>query len=156
METCDYPCPSSPRTLDISDHYKIKKHIPYKMRQRITYFHKNENGVEPRALKLSGRSISGPDIIAEREDRITLALEELPIELQHVLRESQELYIRWQKPTAFTTIGPWNSKIPPGLHVFYTPGNSEKPDGGRLCRFFRTAFGPLDCSSTSVSYSQET
>ncbi|OTA81917.1 hypothetical protein M434DRAFT_401192 [Hypoxylon sp. CO27-5] len=154
METCNYPCASSPRTFDITDHYKIKKHIPYEMRQRITFFHKNENGVEPRALKIAGRSLSGPDIVAEREDRITLALEELPIELQHVLRESQELYIRWQKPEAYTTIGPWSSRIPPGLHVFYTPGNSEKPDGGRLCRLFRTAFGPLDCSSTSGSFTK--
>ncbi|KAI1417805.1 PIG-X-domain-containing protein [Hypoxylon sp. FL1857] len=154
METCNYPCASSPRTFDITEHYKIHKHIPYKMRQRITFFHKNENGVEPRALRIAGRSLSGPDIVAEREDRITLALEELPIELQHVLREAQELYIRWQKPVPYTTIGPWSSKIPPGLHVFYTPGNSEKPDGGRLCRLFRTAFGPLDCSSTSGSFTK--
>ncbi|KAI1393519.1 PIG-X-domain-containing protein [Hypoxylon trugodes] len=155
METCrSYPCDKSPRTLDITEYHKLHQHIPYKMRQRITYFHKPENGVEPASLTVSGRSISGPDIIAEREDRITLALEELPIELQHVLREAQELYVRWQKPTAYKTIGPWSSRLPPGLHAFYTPIHSEKPDGGRLCRLFRTAFGPLDCSSTSGSFTK--
>ncbi|KAI2630910.1 PIG-X-domain-containing protein [Hypoxylon sp. NC1633] len=144
---CEYPCDKSPRTFDIVD-YRLHRLIPYKMRHRITFFHKYENGVEPTSLKLAGRSLSGPDIIAEREDRITLALEELPAEIQELLRGCQELYIRWQKPAAFDIIGPWSSRIPPGLHVFYTPGNSGKPDGERLCRLFRTAFGPIDCTSS--------
>lgn len=148
-----YPCDQSPRTFDVDEYYRLHQLIPYRMRQRITFFHKNENGVEPAALRLLGRYISGPDITAEREDRITLALEELPVELQHLLRESRELFIRWQKPVPYKAIGPWTSRLPPGLHIFYTPGNSDRPDGGRLCRLFRTAFGPLDCSSTSVSYS---
>ncbi|KAL7626236.1 protease B nonderepressible form [Parahypoxylon ruwenzoriense] len=124
------------------------------MRQRITFFHKHEHGVEPDSLKLHGRSISGPDIIAEREDRITLALEELPIELQKLLRESQELYIRWQSPVTYQIIGPWSSRLPPGLHVFYTPSNSEKLDGELICPLLRTAFGPLDCISSSDSFTK--
>ncbi|KAI2618671.1 PIG-X-domain-containing protein [Hypomontagnella submonticulosa] len=152
--TCRYPCDKSPRTFDVDEFYRLQQVIPYTMRQRITFFHQNEHGIEPASLKLAGRSLSGPDIVAEREDRITLALEELPVELQHLLRESRELYVRWQKPVAYQTIGPWSSKIPPGLHVFYTPGDSDRPDSGRLCRLFRTAFGPLECSSTSNSFTR--
>ncbi|KAI1807958.1 PIG-X-domain-containing protein [Daldinia bambusicola] len=156
METActSYPCDQSPRTFDVDEYYRLHQLIPYRMRQRITFFHKNENGVEPAALRLLGRYISGPDITAEREDRITLALEELPIELQHLLRESRELFIRWQKAAPYKAVGPWTSRLPPGLHIFYTPGNSDRPDGGRLCRLFRTAFGPLDCSSTSGSFTK--
>ncbi|XXH04764.1 hypothetical protein Hte_011186 [Hypoxylon texense] len=100
METQKYPNDNSPRTFDILD-LRRPLSMPHKMRQRITFFHKYEHGVEPTSLKLAGRSISGPDIIAEREDRITLAIEELPTELQVLLRDSQELYIRWQRPIAY-------------------------------------------------------
>lgn len=150
---CEYPCDQSPRTYDIVD-YRLRRLIPYKMRQRITFFHKNEHGIDPASLKISGRSFSGPDIIAEREERITLALEELPVELQELVRGSRELYLRWQAPDAYETVGPWPSRIPPGLHIFYTPGNGGKPDGERLCRLFRGAFGSLDCSSSVSHYAE--
>ncbi|KAI5868063.1 PIG-X [Durotheca rogersii] len=124
------------------------------MRQRITFFHRHEHGVDPDSLKLAGRSIAGPDIIAEREDRITLALDELPAELRDLLQESQELYIRWQSPVAYQTVGPWSSRLPPGLHVFYTPSNGRKLEGERLCPLLQAAFGPLDCSSISDSFTK--
>ncbi|KAI0013716.1 PIG-X [Xylariaceae sp. FL0662B] len=124
------------------------------MRWRITLFHKNENGIDPSSLKIAGRSISGPDIVAVREDRVTLALEELPVELQEILRESQELYIRWNEPLPHESIGPWNSRLPPGLHVFYTPRHGSNTNGDLLCRFLRTAFGALDCSSPSESFTR--
>ncbi|KAI1085756.1 PIG-X [Whalleya microplaca] len=124
------------------------------MRQRTTFFHKNEHGIEPSALQIASRSISGPDILAVREDRVTLALEELPLELQEVLRESQELYIRWNAPLAYETIGPWNSRLPPGLHVFYTPGQGDNTNGELLCRLLRTAFGALDCSTPAESFTR--
>lgn len=99
------------------------------MRQRTTFFHKNENGIEPTSLKVIGRSISGPDLLAVREDRITLGLEELPTELRELLQESHELHIRWASPYPYESIGPWNSRLPPGLHVFYTPGQGGEKTG---------------------------
>lgn len=150
METQKYANDNSPRTFDILD-LRRPLSMPHKMRQRITFFHKYEHGVEPASLKLADRTLSGPDIIAEREDRITLAIEELPTELQVLLRDSQELYIRWQKPVAYEAVGPWKSRLTPGLHVFYTPSNHKRPDGEQLCRLLRATFGPLDCSSIDVS-----
>ncbi|KAI0603191.1 PIG-X [Biscogniauxia sp. FL1348] len=124
------------------------------MRQRITFFHRNEHGIEPTSLKIKGRSISGPDLIAAREHRVTLALDELPVELQELLRESHELHIRWSPSLAHETLGPWNSRLPSGLHVFYTPQKDGDVDAGRLCTLLRTVFGDMDCSTTAESFTK--
>ncbi|KAJ8106071.1 hypothetical protein ONZ43_g7186 [Nemania bipapillata] len=91
------------------------------MRHRITFFHRNEHGIEPSSLKLEDRSITGPELVAVREHRVTLALEELPAELRELLDDIHELHIRWNSPQAHQSLGPWNSRLPPGLHAFYTP-----------------------------------
>ena len=65
------------------------------MRQRTTFFHHNEDGIEPTSLKVAGPSISAPDVLAVREDRITLGLDELPSEIHELLRNTHELHIRW-------------------------------------------------------------
>ncbi|KAI1496726.1 PIG-X [Biscogniauxia marginata] len=124
------------------------------MRQRITFFHRNEHGIEPKSLKIKGSSISGPDLIAAREQRVTLALEELPVELQELLRESHELHIRWSPSLPHDTLGPWTSRLPSGLHVFYTPQKNGAVDAARLCNVLRTVFGDIDCSSTSESFTK--
>ncbi|KAI1191305.1 PIG-X [Nemania serpens] len=124
------------------------------MRHRITFFHRNEHGIEPSSLKIHDRSISGPDLVAVREDRITLALEELPAELQELLREIQELYIRWSSPQAHDALGPWNSRLPPGLHTFYTPQTSGAAHSSQLCIQLRAVFGELDCSSPVESFTK--
>lgn len=95
------------------------------MRHRITFFHRNEHGVDPAALDIRGTSMTGPDLQAAREHRITLALEELPVDLQELLHELHELYLRWNTPRARETLGPWTSRLPPGLHVFYTPQSAS-------------------------------
>ncbi|RYP79181.1 hypothetical protein DL771_000159 [Monosporascus sp. 5C6A] len=124
------------------------------MRQRTTFFHRNENGIEPASLKIAGRSISGPDFLAAREDRVTLGLEELPTELQELLRKSHELHIRWVSPYAYESVGPWSSRLPPGLHVFYTPGHGERTGSELLCPLIRNTFGVLDCSTLLESFTR--
>ncbi|KAI0022118.1 PIG-X [Xylariomycetidae sp. FL0641] len=124
------------------------------MRQRITFFHRNENGIEPSSLKITDRSISGPDLTAVREQRVTLALEELPLDLQELLREVHELHIRWSPATPHETLGPWTSRLPPGLHVFYSPQKGDATDSSPLCTQLRAAFGNIDCSSPSESFTK--
>ncbi|KAF2966866.1 hypothetical protein GQX73_g6699 [Xylaria multiplex] len=124
------------------------------MRHRITFFHRNEHGIEPSSLEIRDRSISGPDLVAVREHRVTLALEELPAELQELLHEIHELHIRWGTPQAHDSLGPWNSRLPPGLHAFYTPQTASAADSTRLCAQLRAAFGDLDCSSPSESFTK--
>ncbi|KAI1330510.1 PIG-X [Xylariaceae sp. FL0255] len=124
------------------------------MRQRITFFHRRENGIEPDHLKIGSRSISGPDLTAAREHRITLALEELPLELREILSDIHELHIRWGSPIPHHTLGPWSSGLPPGLHVFYTPQKVEQAESELLCTHFRTAFGDIDCSTPADSFTK--
>ncbi|KAI1828241.1 PIG-X [Xylaria intraflava] len=124
------------------------------MRHRVTFFHRNEHGIDPSSLKISGRSVSGPDLIAVREHRVTLALEELPAELQELLRETRELHIRWSKPRVYDTLGPWSSRLPPGLHAFYTPQTTSAVDSQRVCEQLRAALGDIDCSSPAESFTK--
>ncbi|KAI0879582.1 PIG-X [Hypoxylon argillaceum] len=124
------------------------------MRHRITFFHRNEHGIEPSSLKVHDHSIAGPDLVAIREHRVTLALEELPAELRELLHEIHELHIRWSTPQAHDSFGPWNSRLPPGLHTFYTPQTAGAADSGRLCAQLRAVFGDLDCSSPAESFTK--
>lgn len=122
------------------------------MRQRTTFFHRNEDAIDPASLKVSGRTLSGPDIKAVREDRFTLGLDELPAELQELLRLSQELYIRWTSPVPYQAIGPWSSRLSPGLHVFYTPQadtGANVASNDELCLLLRR-LGPVECASPYV------
>ncbi|KAI0194162.1 PIG-X [Astrocystis sublimbata] len=124
------------------------------MRHRVTFFHRNEHGIEPSALQIRHHSISGPDLTAVREHRVTLALDELPAELQELLHEIHELHIRWSVPQAHGTLGPWNSRLPPGLHTFYTPREASAAESPRLCAQLRAVFGDLDCASPAESFTR--
>ncbi len=91
------------------------------MRQRVTFFHRPDSPVDPGSLKITQTSLTGPTIEAVREDRITLALDELPDELRAVLRAAHELHVRWVGPRAYDSISPLFSRLSPGFHLFYTP-----------------------------------
>lgn len=91
------------------------------MRQRITFLHRPEGAVDPASLVVTDTSLTGPALSAAREDRITLALEELPEELRQVLQSCHELHIRWVSSDPYDTISPLYSRLSPGLHVFFTP-----------------------------------
>ncbi|KAJ4304045.1 protease B nonderepressible form [Collariella sp. IMI 366227] len=75
------------------------------MRERITYIQKLGDSLEPSALSTNGRSITGPDVNAVREDRLTFALHELPSELQALLAGVQDLHIRWESFTSLPNDG---------------------------------------------------
>ena len=91
------------------------------MRQRITFFHRPGNAVDPQTLKISDNALNGPDVEAAREDKITLALDELPSELGKILTDSHELHIRWVSQRAVGATEPLYSRVSPGFHLFYTP-----------------------------------
>ncbi|KAI1180188.1 PIG-X [Nemania sp. FL0916] len=124
------------------------------MRQRVTFFHRNEHGIEPSSLQIHDRSITGPELVAAREHRVTLALDELPAELQDLLRDIHELHIRWSSPQLHDPLGPWTSRLPPGLHAFYTPQTAAAAKSTRLCAQLRAVFGSIDCSSPAESFTK--
>lgn len=122
------------------------------MRQRVTFFHHNEDAVDPESLRVSDNAVSGPDIKAVREDRFTLGLEELPVELQEVLGAAHELHLRWASPSSYTAIGPWSSRLSPGLHVFYTPQSAKTSSvsSNQPCSLLQK-LGVTECSSPNAS-----
>ncbi|GJC80711.1 protein pbn1 [Colletotrichum liriopes] len=120
------------------------------MRQRITFVHKPGDGVPLESLEVSNVGVKGPEILSVREDKITLALEELPSELSQLLSESHELHIRWVSPLAYDTIGPLASRVSPGFHLFYTPKKEGEWNGTKLCEALKNAFGGSGCSSSEV------
>lgn len=98
------------------------------MRQRITFVHRPEDAIDPGALIVTDKDINGPHILASKEERTTLALEELPDEIARVLRDSHELHIRWVRSSVYETLDPLSSRLSPGLHVFYTPQTGVAAD----------------------------
>lgn len=122
------------------------------MRQRTTFFHENEDAVEPSELKVDGRSLAGPKIKAVREDRFTFGLEELPDEVQRLLQHTPELHLRWSSsvPYQAMVLSPWASRLPPGLHAFYTPQEADISTNA-LCNFLRNILPLKDCSGFLVS-----
>lgn len=93
------------------------------MRQRITFVHEPQDGIDPKSIGITSNTLSLSGLRAAREDRITLSLAELPRELRQVLGQAQELHIRYVRPSAYKTIPPFNSRLSPGLHVYYNPNN---------------------------------
>lgn len=91
------------------------------MRQRVTFIHKPGDAVKPASVKVAGSVLIGPDLEAAREERLTLALDELPRDLRDLLSGCHELHIRWASPRVYQSVSPLFSRTSPGLHVFYTP-----------------------------------
>lgn len=90
------------------------------MRQRITYLQNPEDSLDPKNLDVGKAHIKTRGLKAAREEKITFGFEELPKELQEVLKASYEVHIRWVSETAYETRAPIVSRLSPGLHVFYT------------------------------------
>jgi hypothetical protein len=90
------------------------------MRERITFVHRRGDGVDPAALELQHAQLNGPQIQAVREDRLTMALDELGPELVEVLQDYEEVHLRWSSSSPYETVEPFASRLPPGLHLTYT------------------------------------
>lgn len=95
------------------------------MRRRVTYITKPSQALDPDECNIAGGTLSGPPIAAVREDRLTFALDELPQDLQSLLRDCRELHIRWSSATPSETVSPLLSRVPPGFHLFYTPRDAS-------------------------------
>lgn len=100
------------------------------MRERITFFHYAGDAVDPAKLKVSKSAVKGPEHPrAAREDRLTLAVDELPDELRSLLAGAHELHVRWSAADEYSAVAPLYSRVSPGLHVSYTPRKDKASDG---------------------------
>ncbi|OAA65742.1 protein pbn1 [Niveomyces insectorum RCEF 264] len=103
------------------------------MRQRTTFFHRPQSPVDPALLHLTDAALTGPVVQAVREDRVTLALDELPAELRAFLGDDvQRLHVRWAGARADDEpVSPLFARLAPGLHVFYTPSRRNTVQNDR-------------------------
>lgn len=97
------------------------------MKRRITLIHTPEDGIDPSSVKVEKRAISGPKIQAAREERLTLGSYELPDDIVVLLRScASQLHVRWATSRSYEAPELLSSRIPPGLHVFYTPPSQSQ------------------------------
>lgn len=82
--------------------------------------------MDPNQLEIHETKVQGPALEAVREHKITLTLPELPSELAGLLRDLEELHLRWATSASYDTLEPFSSRLSPGLHVSYTPVKEDQ------------------------------
>lgn len=98
------------------------------MKERITFVHPPGGEMDPKDFDVQPTGLLGPTINTMREDRFTIPINELPADFASVLREFSSLQVRWASSQQQNTIGPFSSRISPGLHVSYTPAKQADTD----------------------------
>ncbi|KAK4961115.1 protease B nonderepressible form [Elasticomyces elasticus] len=127
------------------------------MKQRITYLLPPGTDYDPANIHIGPDSVNitntaeAPAI----EKRVTAGLSELPAELRDLLTSIHELHIRYTSRQPYTSPSPLTSRLPPGLHVFFTPlASSPETD---ICPLLKSLFSApnqdLKCPSTPQSFS---
>ncbi|KAF2152986.1 PIG-X-domain-containing protein [Myriangium duriaei CBS 260.36] len=124
------------------------------MKERITYILAGgEPGVNPATIDVKASSLKLPSIYAAKEWRITLSEEELPPTLKTVLNDIHQLHVRWASLDNADNTPPFSARLPPGLHVFYTPLKGNRTTTG-ICDEIKSAFGPeLRCEKPEEAFS---
>ncbi|KKZ65200.1 hypothetical protein EMCG_08960 [[Emmonsia] crescens] len=122
------------------------------MRKRITFVHAAEGKFDPEQITVNDDSLSIQSLQAARQERATFAFHELPQELWQVLKQCQELHIRWSSQYVYDAVPPFASRVSPGLHVFYTPADQGRP-ATLLCPLLRKVFDDkLKCYLPETSF----
>ncbi|KAJ5146264.1 uncharacterized protein N7515_000828 [Penicillium bovifimosum] len=111
------------------------------MKRRITFVQRVDAAFDPQQAVLTASSLSVHDLDAARQDRITVGLNELPEELRAVFEQSHELHFRWASERPYDAVAPFTSRVSPGLHVLYTPLDSDSSSEA-LCTLLRTIVAP--------------
>ncbi|KAK4539998.1 hypothetical protein LTR36_009896 [Oleoguttula mirabilis] len=123
------------------------------MKQRITYLVPQGHGIDPASIQTSNDTLTFADAKdAAVEKRVTAGLSELPAELVTVLQDVHELHIRWSSRLNYAAPSPFTSRLPPGLHVFFTPRKANADVN--ICPLLKQLFSPdLKCDSVAHSFS---
>ncbi|KAG5985390.1 hypothetical protein E4U55_003618 [Claviceps digitariae] len=120
------------------------------MRERITFVHPPGADIDPASLEISQYELRGPSITTAREDRLTIALDELPTNLAKLLPRFRELSLRWASPLAYDSIEPFVSRTSPGLHLSYTLANTKDAEAELKLYNSLLAFGLKDPPSNET------
>ncbi|KAK5125523.1 hypothetical protein LTR85_000634 [Meristemomyces frigidus] len=123
------------------------------MKQRITYILLQGHGIDPETIQTSNDTLTlatAKDAAVEK--RVTAGLSELPQEIVTALNDVHELHIRWTSRVNYDASSPFTSRLPPGLHVFFTPRKADADVN--ICPLLHQLFSPdLKCDSISQSFS---
>ncbi|KAI5303083.1 protease B nonderepressible form [Ascosphaera pollenicola] len=121
------------------------------MKRRSTFFHEGGGRFDPQQLSLSSTSLTIRELDAARQERFTFDIDEAPNNLRKLLEQCHELHIRWASQTAHDAIGPFSSRISPGLHVQLAPRSGQGV--GKLCQTLKEVFSDeLKCSRPEKSF----
>ncbi|PNS15861.1 hypothetical protein CAC42_4313 [Sphaceloma murrayae] len=125
------------------------------MKERITYLlAEGQEGVNPANLRITEDSLRLPGIVAAKEWRVTLSADQLPEEIQDVLKDSHELHVRWASTIHYDHVTPLLSRLSPGLHAFYTPLKG-KAVSSTICPAIKNIFGrELKCDQAANAFSK--
>ncbi|KAF2766712.1 PIG-X-domain-containing protein [Teratosphaeria nubilosa] len=121
------------------------------MKQRITHVVDRADRVDDSQIKVSNNALEYQGASAI-EKRVTVGLDELPIELLEFFSVIHELHIRWTARLGYQSTSPFISRLPPGLHIFFTPGRTDQEVD--ICPGLRQIFGDIRCNSTLDSFSK--
>ncbi|KAJ9256998.1 hypothetical protein DTO195F2_5677 [Paecilomyces variotii] len=122
------------------------------MRRRITFAQGPDSPFDQDQVQLTSDALKLRGLDAAREERVTFGFNELPSELWNVLKHAHELHIRWATERPFEAVVPFSSRVSPGLHVFFTPVDSQRLTEG-LCPLLKKAFSEeLKCTLPEISF----
>ncbi|EGE79844.1 pbn1 [Blastomyces dermatitidis ATCC 18188] len=122
------------------------------MKKRITFVHAADGEFNPEQITVKDDSLSVQSLDAARQERVTFAVDELPQEVWQVLKQCHELHIRWSSQYVYDAVPPFASRVSPGLHVFYTPVDQDRP-ATRLCPLLLKVFDDkLKCYLPETSF----
>ncbi|SMY26962.1 unnamed protein product [Zymoseptoria tritici ST99CH_1A5] len=124
------------------------------MRQRVTYLLPAGTGVDPADIELADDAlIYAKSSDAAEERRITIGLSDLPQELQLFLDDFHELHIRLVSSQNYNVSSPAVSRLPSGLHIFFTPRTSGAES--KLCSYLKLLLqGDAKCDASLNSFTK--
>jgi len=97
------------------------------MKQRITYLVSDTSATHPDNFNISPTSLQIKSLHAAREDRLAIGYDELPAEIQSVLKQCNELLIRWSTGRPYGSVNPYAARVPAGLHIHLRPQRDVVP-----------------------------
>ncbi|KAK6350680.1 protease B nonderepressible form [Orbilia javanica] len=122
------------------------------MKRRITFLvSPQENEAPEDALRLAKDSFEIKGIKAIREDRFTLTFDELPQFVKDVVKQTQELHLRFDNGKNYDEKwkGPFASRLPLGVHILALPLRESKMTN--LCSFI-SKYADIPCSLIEAAF----
>ncbi|KAK6362082.1 protease B nonderepressible form [Orbilia blumenaviensis] len=122
------------------------------MKRRITFLVSPQETDTPEdALHLTKDSLKIKGLKAIREDRFTLTFEELPQFVKDVVKQTEELHLRFDNGRNYDAKwkGPFASRLPLGVHILALPLRESKM--ANLCSFI-SKYADIPCTSIETAF----